>query len=92
MPRESLTETIGHEVSHAKWNERVIRREMYQFGLNNRYISDYSPAERIKIKMYADAAKTVADPRKDFKKYYENFREVTAREEGKKAVRKYFAL
>ena len=42
--------------------------------------------------MYADASKTVADPRKDFKQYYENFREVTAREEGKKSVRKYFAL
>lgn len=92
MPRESLTETIGHEVGHAKWNERVIRREMYQMGMDDHYIRDYSPAERIKIKMYADAAKTVADPRKDFKKYYENFREVTAREEGQKAVRKYFAL
>lgn len=90
LPRETLTNTIGHEIGHAKWNERQMIRDLYQTGLDDYYIKNYKPAERIKIKKYADAEKTAVSPKQNYKKYYENYREVLAREEGDKSVRKYF--
>lgn len=56
LPRETLTNTIGHKIGHAKWNERQMEREFYMEGIDDYYIKNYTPSERMKIKKYAGRA------------------------------------
>lgn len=85
--RENLVETIGHEVGHAKWDEKSSIQDAIDYGLDMGVT--YSPAEIVKIRKYSKAAQNYVSPEVSYHKYSKNFTEVTAREEGKKTLRKY---
>lgn len=84
-PRSSLINTAGHEVGHVKWEEKVL---MYDLGEKEMY----TPEELSKIKKYKKAMENYTPAKVNYKKYKNNFAEVTAREEGAAASNKYMDL
>ena len=94
MPRESLTETIGHEVSHAKWDEKCNLYSFYEAGFDETeaFLKIYSKSEIPNIKKYRYSSERYIDPREDKVGYYNQFCEKVAREDGTKAVKKYIDL
>ncbi|MBS4759298.1 MAG: hypothetical protein KHX03_01200 [Clostridium sp.] len=92
-PRESLTETIAHEVGHAKWDEKVDMYEMYKLGFDEGdFLRNFSKKDIPEIVRYKKSIDNYITPSVSSKGYYEQFCEKVAREEGKKGVQKYDKL
>ncbi len=93
-PRESITETVAHEVSHSKWDEKCTLYDFYESGMD--YDSDflklYSKADIPDIKKYRYSIDHYIRPDQDYKKYLDQFCERVARKDGSKGVSKYKKL
>ena len=93
-PRDSLTQTIGHEVAHAKWDEKVGALDFYEAGIYSKkdFLKMYSLEEIPLIKKYREAILNYVWPEENKKAYLDNFAEVVARQAGKAASKKYYDL
>ncbi len=93
-PRESLTETIGHEVSHAKWAEKTLMYDMHKNGIDmgNDFKKFIKPGDIPKIEKYKYSSEHYISPKEDYKGYLNQYCERVAREDGTAAVRKYSTL
>ena len=94
MPRESLTKAIGHEISHAKWDEKCRHLDMYDCGFIDKdelYIA-CKEADIPKARRYKKAIENYTSADVDMDKYRNNYAEVVAREEGQEALKKYREL
>jgi hypothetical protein len=93
LPRERLTETIGHEIGHAKWDEKCFLYKLYTLGMDDGdFLRRNSKAEIPDIKRYQRAIDNYISPSTDFKAYLGNFAERIARKEGATSVQKYANL
>lgn len=89
-PRISLTETIGHEVGHAKWDEKTILYEFYKFHMDDGdFLRHYSESEIPDIKYYKYSVDNYVSPIDNAEGYHNQFCEKVARKEGTKAAKKY---
>ena len=90
--RGRITSTAGHEFEHVKWEEKSVAYQtddiFNSFGETPTYTLDEIPD----IKKYIEARENYTPPEVDFKKYYENFTEVTARKGGARAYEKFLNL
>lgn len=89
-PRISLTETIGHEVGHAKWEEKCALYDLYKAGLDDGlFLKTYSDKDISNIKKYKYSIENYITPENDYKEYIKQFCEKTAQKEGCKSAKKY---
>lgn len=90
QPRKKLTETIAHEVEHAKWDERCMQLELQKIGLGDDCIAEMISEAGIKnIERYQHSIKNYITPEVDAVGYRNQYCEQVAFEGGHKGVRKY---
>lgn len=90
-PRTSLVNTVGHEVGHAKWGQKMMRHlELAQSRDFKTMFEEFTAQEIAQVALYRKSLNNYTAPGENYSKYYHNYTEVTAREEGT-AVSKKFA-
>ncbi len=90
QPRVKLTETIAHEVEHAKWDERCTQLELQEIGLGDEFFDKVIAELGAKnIKRYQRSVNNYIPHEVNPRGYRNQYCEQVAFEGGKKGVRKY---